>query len=111
MARPLASDGVFRAIADPSRRRMLQLLAQEDRTVSDLAQGCALTMPLASSHLRILREAGLVTTRREGRQRRSSIRVDPLREVAAWMVHFDAFWTDRLQALGESLRRREGGAG
>ncbi|MBI3694820.1 MAG: helix-turn-helix transcriptional regulator [Acidobacteria bacterium] len=105
MSRPPASGDVFRAVADPTRRGLLDLLAAEDLPVNDLARSFDMTLPAVSQHLRILREVGLVRERREGRQRFYHLRADPLREMAAWVGQYERFWRRKLQALGAHLER------
>jgi DNA-binding transcriptional ArsR family regulator len=96
---------VYTAIADPTRRGLLDLLAEGERPVKRLAEPFAMTRPAVSQHLRVLREAGLVTERRVGRERRYRLRAAPLREVDEWVGHFERFWRGRLEALGEHLER------
>ena len=76
---------VYTAIADPTRRGLLDLLAEGERPVKRLAEPFAMTRPAVSQHLRVLREAGLVTERRVGRERRYRLRAAPLREVDEWV--------------------------
>ena len=94
---------VFHAIADPTRRRLLDLLGEGERPVRSLAEPFAITRPAISQHLRILREAGLVSERRVGRERRYRIEPDRLREVSDWVAQYEGFWRDRLDRLGKHL--------
>lgn len=96
---------VFRALADPTRRRLLQLLGGGEARAGDLAAAFATTRPGISKHLRVLREAGLVTVRAVGRERWYAIIPGPLREAAAHVQALDAFWREGLARLGEHLRR------
>jgi len=105
MARPESSVDVFRAVADPTRRGLLDLLAGRDRPVSDLAGCFDMTLPAVSQHLRVLREAGLVEERRVGRHRFYRLNAQPLRGVAAWVSSYERFWRGKLRALGEHLQR------
>lgn len=102
-----ASHEIFRAIADPTRRAMLELLASADRSASDLARPFRMSQPAASQHLRVLRSAGLVQARRDGRRRLYRLRPRPLKPVVDWLAQFEAFWDDRLKKLGEYLDREE----
>ena len=95
---------VFEAIADPTRRALLDLLAERDYSVNDLVARFRVTQPAVSHHLAILRNAGLVRNRRAGRQRLYRLHGRPLREVYDWVLHYERFWTDKLAALGEHLR-------
>jgi DNA-binding transcriptional ArsR family regulator len=97
---------VFEAIADPTRRELLDLLAQREHSVNDLVAQFRVTQPAVSHHLAILRHAGLVRNRRAGRQRLYRLHGRPLREVYDWVSHYERFWTDKLSALGEHLRRK-----
>jgi DNA-binding transcriptional ArsR family regulator len=96
---------VFQAIADPTRRALLDLLAQREYSVNDLVARFRVTQPAVSHHLGILRHAGLVKSRRAGRQRMYRLHGRPLREVYGWVAHYERFWTEKLSALGEHLRR------
>jgi DNA-binding transcriptional ArsR family regulator len=97
------SDQVFRAIADPTRRDLLDLLAGAEQPVNRLAEPFAMTRPAISQHLRILREAGLVTERKVGRERYYRLEAAPLRAVSEWAARYDRFWRDKLGALGGYL--------
>lgn len=103
MARPGTTD-VFRAISDPTRRGLLDGLLAGEQPVTKLAASFAMTMPAVSQHLKILRDVGLVTEHREGRQRLYRINPAPLREVVDWISHYERFWTHRLDALERHLR-------
>lgn len=102
----MSVDATFRAVADPSRRRMLDHLAYGERSVSDLCRLFDMSQPAISQHLKVLREAGLVRDRREGRSRMYSLDPRPLRQVYEWAAHYQHFWTARLDALGDLLARR-----
>ncbi len=105
MSRPLSNIDVFRAIADPTRRAILDRLGNEELPVMRLAQPFKITLPALSQHLRVLREAGLVTQRPVGRHRMYRLNAAPLKEVADWVEHYRHFWRGRLDALGQHLRR------
>ena len=96
---------VFHAIADPTRRRIMDLLAQGEQPVKDLAASFSVTRPAISQHLRVLRDAGLVAERRSGRERRYSLTAEPLREVDAWVTRYARFWQAKLESLGRYLER------
>ena len=101
----MTSDTVFEAVSEPTRRAMLDLLAAGERSVSELVECFDVTQPAISHHLRILREAGLVRTRKAGRQRLYCLQARPLRHIHDWVGHYERFWTDKLEALGKHLRR------
>jgi len=96
-------EAVFRAIADPSRRSVLDLLADGRRTVGELLEHFRFSQPALSKHLRVLREAGLVRSEAIGRQRWYALRGENLRSVAEWLKHYEQFWNQRLDALGAVL--------
>lgn len=103
-AAALRSRMVFRAIADPARRRILDRLGERgDTRALELGQGFAASQPALSKHLRMLRDAGLVRVRRDGRRRIYSLNPGPLREVARWIEPYRRFWEERLDALAEHL--------
>lgn len=104
MVRPSASTDVFRALADPTRRAMLDLLRESDLPVLELAADFDMSLPAVSQHLKVLREAGLVTEERDGRQRVYSLQAAPLREAADWLSHYEEFWNARLKKLAKHLR-------
>ncbi len=98
---------VFHAVADPTRRRLLDHLARGESHVNALAQPFRMSRPAVSQHLRILRHAGLVSVRRSGRERLYRLQARRLREVYDWVAHYERFWKQKLQALGEFLNRQE----
>jgi DNA-binding transcriptional ArsR family regulator len=100
-------ENVFRAVADPTRRRVLQLLAEGDLSAGELLSPFTISQPALSKHLRILREAGLVNERRSGRRRIYSIEASPLRAVHDWVSHYERFWLERLERFGAYLDRTQ----
>jgi len=95
---------VYFAIADPTRRRLIELLgAGPGQPVHALAEPFSMTRPAISQHLRILRDAGLVSEHRVGRERRYQLRAGPLREVSDWVRQYERFWQQRLTNLGAYL--------
>jgi DNA-binding transcriptional ArsR family regulator len=106
MSRPFTALDVYKAIADPNRRIVLDILARKEQPVSALLARVTLTQPALSQHLKVLREVGLVTQRREGRERIYRINPGPLKEVSDWVAHYENFWHARLDALGEHLNRK-----
>lgn len=101
----MRADVVFEAVSEPTRRAMLDLLAGGERSVGELVDCFDVSQPAISHHLRILREAGLVKTRKAGRQRLYCLQARPLRQIHDWVSYYERFWTDKLSALGEHLRR------
>lgn len=98
-----ARPDVFQAISDPTRRQLLQLVAEGEQPVSALTESFSVTRPAISQHLRILLDAGLVAERRVGRERRYRLRAAGLREVSEWVRQYERFWRDKLEALGGHL--------
>lgn len=96
---------VFEALADPSRRRILELLAGGERSAGDIAGEFEISRPGVSRHLRVLRESGLVRARGEGQRRLYSVDPAPLAELAEWLARYRGFWAQRLDALDTELRR------
>jgi DNA-binding transcriptional ArsR family regulator len=96
---------VFRAVSDPTRRQMLELLRSGEHTAAELAAPFDMSQPAISQHLRVLRETGLVDVRKEGRHRVYSLDPAPLREVFDWAQYFEGFWRKGLSALGRELDR------
>ena len=95
----------FRAIADPNRRKMLDLMLIEERTVGFLADELGIAQPSVSQHMQVLRLAGLVDARSEGRSTLYNVRAAELRTVADWITKYEAFWGKRLDALEDHLSR------
>jgi DNA-binding transcriptional ArsR family regulator len=100
-----ARDATFRAIAVPSRRRMIEVLADGERTVIELCSLFDTSQPAVSQHLRVLRDAGLVRHRQDGRHRYYRLEAAPLRDVYDWSAHYQRFWIKKLDALAELLTR------
>ena len=92
------------AIADPTRRRIVELLAQRERTAGELVAAFDLSAPAISQHLNVLREAGLVVTRAEGQTRIQSLNRTGFDELDAWLEKTRAVWSRRLDALERELR-------
>ncbi len=96
---------VYSAIADPTRRQVLGILAGGEYSVTALTSHFTVTRPAVSKHLAILREAGLVTERKMGRERRYRLRAEPLKEVRDWTERFEQFWIAKLTALEKHLEK------
>ena len=99
-----ARSDVFAAVADESRRRILRMLREGERSVSELAEAFPVTRSAVSQHLRILRDAGLVSARKEGRARLYRLEPGPLREVVDWLAWFEGFWDEKLAALSTLMK-------
>jgi DNA-binding transcriptional ArsR family regulator len=95
----------FEVLAEPSRRRILDLLRKEERPVGDLVRLLAVSQPAVSKHLRVLREAGLVEVRIDAQRRLYRIRPEPLRAVDEWLEPYRLLWESRLDDLERHLDR------
>ena len=103
MHRARADEDVFRAIADPTRRAILDRLRVGPTAVNELADDFEQSRPAISKHLRVLREARLVSEQRVGRERLYSLEPGPLRQVAGWIEGYRAFWQMNLNNLKRYL--------
>ncbi len=103
MSRPAASADIFQAIADPTRRALLDQLRDGEQSVKQLAKPFEMSMPAISQHLHILCDAGLVTQRKVGRMRLYRLNPEPLKEVSDWVNPYEQFWQEKLDALGKYL--------
>jgi DNA-binding transcriptional ArsR family regulator len=108
MNRRSAHTDVFLAVSHPARRRILELLEREELPVAVLAQGFQGSAPAFSQQLTVLKKAGLVAERRDGRRRYYRLTPEPLAEVADWVEAHRSFWAGKLAALGDYLRRTHG---
>ena len=97
----------FNALSDPARRRILELLRQRERSVGELVERLTLSQPGVSKHLRVLRDAGLVRVRADGRRRWYGLRAEPLAELDAWLAPYRELWSGRLDALERHLDTQE----
>ncbi|HEV8296452.1 MAG TPA: metalloregulator ArsR/SmtB family transcription factor [Acidimicrobiales bacterium] len=93
----------FDVLAEPNRRRILDLLRERERAVGDLVVELAVSQPAVSKHLRVLRDAGLVTSRTDAQRRVYRVRAEPLRAVDEWLEPYRAFWSARLDDLERHL--------
>ncbi|HZI72517.1 MAG TPA: metalloregulator ArsR/SmtB family transcription factor [Gemmatimonadales bacterium] len=98
-------EAVLRALADESRRTLLEALADGEATAGELVALLPIARPGASRHLRVLREAGLVEVRQEAQRRIYSLRPQPLAEVDEWLGRYRALWEQRLDALHTEVAR------
>ncbi|HXR39933.1 MAG TPA: metalloregulator ArsR/SmtB family transcription factor [Terracidiphilus sp.] len=104
------SPDVYRAIADPTRRAILDRLRGGPVAVNALASDFSQSRPAVSKHLRVLRSAHLVRERRCGRERRYSLEPEPLRDVAQWIEEYRVFWQASLTRLKRHLEKETGGS-
>jgi DNA-binding transcriptional ArsR family regulator len=93
----------YGALAEPHRRQILDLLRERERPAGELVKRLELSQPGVSKHLKVLREAGLVTVRADGKRRVYSLRAEPLAEVDTWLSRYRAHWSEHLDALERHL--------
>lgn len=97
----------YAVLAEPHRRQILDLLRTGERPVADLVVHLGLSQPGVSKHLKVLREAGLVVARTQGKQRMYALRAGPLIEVAQWLEPYRMLWSSRLDALEQHLEENQ----
>jgi len=98
---------LFEVIAESNRRRVLDLLRDQDHTVGELVDALDLSQPAVSKHLRVLRDAGLVEARVDAQHRIYSLRPEPLADVDAWLAPYRKFWRGKLAALQRHLANHD----
>src|SRR5690349_513495 len=101
----VAEDRVFHALADPSRRAILVSLARGEAAVKELTSRFDISQPAVSQHLSVLKDAGLVSGRREGRSVYYRVEPEGMRPLLDWMAHYGAFWAERIDRLERLLER------
>jgi DNA-binding transcriptional ArsR family regulator len=102
-----AAPAAFQVLAEPSRRRILDLLRTDERSVNDLVERLPLSQPGVSRHLKVLREAGLVKVKKQAQRRLYAVNPEPLAEIDEWLAPFRALWEDKLDALEAYLDRED----
>ena len=98
----------FDVLAEPMRRRILDLLKDDERPVNELVYRLGISQPGVSKHLKVLREAGLVEVRQDAQRRLYRVRAQPLAEVDAWLAPYRRLWAGTLDALERHLDEKEG---
>jgi DNA-binding transcriptional ArsR family regulator len=93
----------FEVVAEPTRRRILDLLRDRERSVGELVERLSISQPGVSKHLRVLRDAGLVNVRTDAQRRWYGLRPEPLSELDEWLEPYRRLWGDRLDALERHL--------
>lgn len=93
----------FAVVAEPTRRRILDLLCVEKRTVNEIASCLRISQPTVSKHLRVLKTVRLVEAEADAQRRRYRLRPEPLLELDAWLAPYRRYWNDRLDALERHL--------
>jgi DNA-binding transcriptional ArsR family regulator len=110
MARATTTSDAFNAVAEPQRRHLLDVLADGERSVNDLADRLRLTQPQVSKHLRVLREVGVVAAREEGRKRLYRLNGPALKPIHDWVKEYERTWSERFDAIDtvlEELKHEE----
>ena len=97
----------FEALAEPNRRRILDVLRGGERPAGDLVDALAISQPGVSKHLKLLREAGLVSVRADGQRRLYRLEPSGLADLDAWLTPYRSFWADRLSRLDAHLEREQ----
>ena len=96
---------IYEALADGHRRRIVELVGERERTAGEIVDALRISQPGASRHLRVLREAGLVSVRKDAQRRLYRLEPDKLAELDAWLQPYRRYWSERLDALEAHLKR------
>jgi DNA-binding transcriptional ArsR family regulator len=104
---PKRTEKVFRAIADPTRRRILGILRSGGHTVGEVAENFRMSRPAISKHLRLLHRAGLIETRKNGTASVCTLNAEPLRAVEDWLTDYHLFWSESLQSLKKHMEKKQ----
>lgn len=99
MARTPTTSDAFNAVAEPQRRRIIDLLALGEQSVNDIAVALDMRQPQVSKHLRVLREVGLVSARSDGQHRLYSLNSEALQPIYEWVTPYERFWRERYERL------------
>lgn len=97
----------FQVIADPSRRKILQLLKEDSQTINDLAGNFSMSRPAISKHIKVLESTGFISIRNIGRERYCTLNQEGFNELQDWISFFDDFWKEKLGKLQRLLNERE----
>lgn len=107
MARTPTTHDPFNAIAEPKRRELLELLQPQELAVNDIVDRLGWTQPMVSKHLGVLKQVGLVSERRDGRQRFYHTNAEQLKPIYDWVAPFERYWSERFDRLDEVLEQLE----
>jgi DNA-binding transcriptional ArsR family regulator len=102
---PKLLNRTFAALADPTRRSILEHLAQGDRCVTDLAKPHRMSLPAVSKHLRVLERAGLIRRQRRGRVHQLNLEAEPMKQASLWIEEYRRFWEANLDRLDDYLKK------
>lgn len=98
---------VFQTLADPTRRRIVEVLRGGEQQVNDVVEKAGIHQSGVSRHLRILAESGFVAMRPDGQRRLYRLRPEPFRELEAWVGNYQALWNARLDRFGDALEKKQ----
>jgi DNA-binding transcriptional ArsR family regulator len=106
-ARSQRLSSVFHALADPTRRSILQSIAGDAKTVGELAAPFSISLAAVSKHLKVLERAGLIVREKTGSFQMISVNPAPMQQAHQWLSHYEQFWGERLDTLANSLAERK----
>ncbi len=98
---------VFQAIADPTRREIINLIAHQSLNLNAVADNFNISRPAISKHIKILTECGLITIKQQGRERYCEAKLDKLNEVQTWVTQYKQFWEQKLDSLDKFLAKTQ----
>lgn len=107
MSSPAKKHDVFQAIADPTRREVLRLLAEKELPISEITSHFSISRTAIAKHLQILTEANLVSGRKSGREKIFHLQPEPLTEVKQWLTFYEQFWNNKLSILKYIVENEE----
>ena len=105
MARTPTTYDPFNAVAEPKRRQVLEVLGRQELSVNEIVQQLGWTQPMVSKHLGVLKQVGLVSERRVGRQRRYRVNAEQLKPIYDWVAPFERYWSESFDRLDEILEK------
>jgi DNA-binding transcriptional ArsR family regulator len=98
-------DATFAALADPTRRAIVERLSRGEASVSELAEPFEMSLPAVTKHLSVLEQAGLIASHKDGRVRHCELNEEPMRAAIQWIATYGRFWDDQLDSLARLLRK------
>ena len=107
MARTPTTYDPFNAVAEPKRRQVLAVIGTEELSVNEIVEKLGWNQPMVSKHLKVLKQVGLVSERRMGRQRMYRVNAERLRPIYDWVAPFERIWTERFDRLDEVLQEMQ----
>lgn len=105
MARRPTTHDPFNAVAEPKRRQVLEALGDKERSVNEIVELLRWNQPVVSKHLKVLKQVGLVSERRMGRQRLYRVNAERLKPIFDWVTPFERYWSERFERLDEVLQK------